>query len=503
MILTSILLMVCVLLSKIFGFLREIIIASNYGTSLQTDAFFVAQNIPTIAFAAVGAAISVAVIPIYTKLLKNNKKNASYFINNLITISILLTTILMIICLLFSKKIVVLVAPSLSREGIELSSKMLVVLSVTIYFTMSSYIFGGILNSNNKFYIPQLAAIPYNIISVLAVIIFSKKYGIWALVFGTILGMFVQTIVHIIPVHKFNKYKFTINFKEKNLKKLLVLSWPMVITVLFQQLNLVVDKNLASSFSVGSISAINYSNRIIGIIYGIFSVSLMTVLYARFNELIIEKKKEVVLNLLVKSLNIVLLVILPFIMLSTVFDSEIINAIFGRGEFDANSVAITSNVYLYYSFSMFSMAANDIILRCYYSLDDSKTPMFITVLCVIVNIILSVVLSKKLGLKGIAIGTSIAMIIQTILLFVILKKKEKYKFEKVFYVDFLKILLSNIIILIILKLLYSYLNIDIIILKLLLAIFICIPIYLLILFIFNISIKEELTKFINNKEFFS
>ena len=500
MIKTSIILMICVFLSKIFGFLREIIIASYYGTTVKTDAFFVAQNIPTIAFAAIGAAISVAVIPIYTKLIKKDEKKASYFINNLITISMLITTFLMIICIVLSKEIVYLVAPSLSGEGIELASKILKIFSVTIYFTMFSYILGGMLNSHNKFYVPQLAAIPYNIISVLAVMFFSKQYDIWALVIGTIIGMFVQTIVHIIPITKFNKYKVILNFKEENFKKLLILSWPMVITVLFQQLNLVVDKNIASSFQIGSISAINYSNRIIGIIYGIFSVSLMTVLYARFNELVIQKQKKYVYDLLVKSLKIVLLVTLPFTVLSLIFDTDIISVIFGRGAFDANSISLTSEVYLFYSLSIFSMAANDIILRCYYSLDNSKTPMIITIICVIINIILSIILSKILGFKGIAIGTSVAMIIQTIILFIYLKNKEKFNVDQVHILDFIKIIISNIFMFIILYFISRYLKINIVLVKLVVFGLIGIIIYIILLYLLKISIKDEVTKLLKLKK---
>lgn len=498
MIKTSIILMLCVFLSKIFGFLREIVIASYFGTSLSTDAFFVAQNIPAIAFAAIGAAISVAVIPIYTKLMKEDKNKASYFINNLLTISFLLTTILMIICIVFSKQIVLLVAPSLEEAGVILASKILKILSITLFFTMFSYIFGGMLNSNNKFYIPQLAAIPYNIISVLAVMVLSKKIDIWSLVVGTILGMLIQTIVHIIPICKFNKYKLTLNFKEENLKKLLILSWPMVITVLFQQLNLVVDKNVASNFAVGSISAINYSNRIIGIVYGIFSVSLMTVLYAKFNELIISKNKNEVFRLLLKSLIIVLFVTLPVTMLSIVYDKEIISIVFGRGAFDAAAISMTSQVYLYYSFSIFSMAANDIILRCYYSLDDAKTPMIVTIISVIINIILSITLSKFIGLGGIAISTSIAMVIQTILLLALLKKKYKFTLND-FIKEILKIIVANLIILILLYIIDKQVNVNVI-LELIISVLFCLIVYIIILYFFKVSFKEDIISLLKKEK---
>lgn len=490
--------MICVFFSKVFGFLREVIIASYYGTTLSTDAFFVAQNIPTIAFAAIGAAISVAVIPIYTKLLKKDKEKASYFINNLLTMSILITTVLVILCVVLSKQIVFLVAPSLSSEGIELASKILKVLSITLYFTMFSYILGGMLNSSNKFYVPQLAAIPYSIISILFVMILFKKIDIWALVIGTIVGMLVQTIVHMIPIRKFNKYKYILDFKESNLKKLLVISWPMVITVLFQQMNLVVDKNVASGFAIGSISAINYSNRIIGIIYGIFSVSLMTVLYAKFNEMIINKKRDDVFKLLFKGLTIVLLVTLPITMLSLVFDVEIVNIIFGRGAFDSKAVLMTSEVYLFYSLSIFPMAANDIILRCYYSLDDSKTPMIITIISVVINVILSITLSKIIGLKGIAVSTSIAMFVQIILLLILLSKKGDMNY-KGFIVDIIKITIANMFIFGLIYLFHTYVIFNDL-LRLIVIVFLCLPVYILLLFILKISIRDEIVHMVKKKK---
>lgn len=498
MIKTSIILMLCVFFSKIFGFLREIVISYFYGTTLSTDAFFVAQNIPTVIFAAIGAAISVAVIPIYTKLLHKDKEKASVFINNLLTISFLITTVLIILCIVFSEQIVYIFASSLSKKGILLASKMLKVLSITLYFTMFSYVCGGMLNSNNKFYIPQLAAIPYNITSILCVMFLTKKLDIWALVIGTIGGMLLQTIFHLVPLKKINKYKITFNLKDENLKKLLVLSWPMIITVIFQQLNIVVDKNVASGIMVGAISAINYSDRIIGIIYGIFSVSIMTILYSKFNELMIKNQKEEVIKTLLKWLIIVLLVTLPVTMISIIFNKEIISILFGRGAFDAAAIAMTSEVYLYYSFSIFSMAANDIILRCYYSLNDSKTPMIITIISVVLNVVLNIVLSKIIGLKGIAISTSISTIIQTILLLIILKKKCKIKLNN-FIISIIKIIFINAFILIFMYYLNEYLLIDYIILKMLLVVIICILIYIILLYIFNISAIKDFLKMLKNR----
>lgn len=495
---TSILLMLCVFFSKIFGFLREIVISYFYGTTLSTDAFFIAQNIPTIIFAAIGAAISVAVIPIYTKLLNKDKKEASLFINNLLTISFIITSILMITCIIFSDQIVYLFASSLSNEGLVLASKMLKIMSITLYFTMFSYICGGMLNSNNKFYIPQLAAIPYNIISILSVMILSKKLDIWALVIGTILGMFVQTIVHLLPLRKINKYKLILNFKDKHLKTLLLLSWPMIITVIFQELNVAVDKNVASGIIIGAISSINYSNRVIGIIYGIFSVSIMTILYSKFNELIINNKKEEVFKLLMKWLIIVLMVTLPVTMISVIFNTEIISILFGRGAFDSIAIAMTSEVYLYYSFSIFSMAANDIILRCYYSQNDSKTPMIITIISVLINIILSITLSKILGLKGIALATSIASNIQTICLLTILKWKNKFQIKE-FIINFIKVLFVNVLFFVIIYFLNIWIIIDISLIKLFVVVLIGIVFYILFIYIFNISVFKEMISLIKEK----
>ncbi|MBQ8902177.1 MAG: murein biosynthesis integral membrane protein MurJ, partial [Bacilli bacterium] len=434
----------------------------------------------------------------YTKLLNKDKKEASLFINNLLTISFIITSILMITCIIFSDQIVYLFASSLSNEGLVLASKMLKIMSITLYFTMFSYICGGMLNSNNKFYIPQLAAIPYNIISILSVMILSKKLDIWALVIGTILGMFVQTIVHLLPLRKINKYKLILNFKDKHLKTLLLLSWPMIITVIFQELNVAVDKNVASGIIIGAISSINYSNRVIGIIYGIFSVSIMTILYSKFNELIINNKKEEVFKLLMKWLIIVLMVTLPVTMISVIFNTEIISILFGRGAFDSIAIAMTSEVYLYYSFSIFSMAANDIILRCYYSQNDSKTPMIITIISVLINIILSITLSKILGLKGIALATSIASNIQTICLLTILKWKNKFQIKE-FIINFIKVLFVNVLFFVIIYFLNIWIIIDISLIKLFVVVLIGIVFYILFIYIFNISVFKEMISLIKEK----
>ena len=489
--------MLIVCISKLFGFAREMVIAAYYGASLEVDAFNVAQSIPLVLFAAIGAAVTSALLPIYTEVSNKDKEEGNEFVSNLLNISLFLSIIIIIICIIWSTALVKLFAPNMSQEGITLASKITKVISLSIISTVVYNLFLGILNAKKKYYISQIAVIPCSLILILFVIFGYNKMGIWAAVLGTIIGTFIQVLIQLFQVKKIIKYKPILSLKDPNLKNFVLLATPMIISISFQQINGVVDKILGSSLAIGSISSLNYAYKLISFVYGVFGLSIMTILYTKFSDFAAISSKEEIGKLLRKGLVIVFTFLLPITIITMVMSFEIVSIIYGRGEFNQTAISLTMNALFYYAIGMIPMIFVDIINRAFYSLKNSKTTLIVTSIGVIINATLNIILVRFLGIGGIALGTSIATWIISLILLLIISKQIKFDFKK-FIVDIIKLIIISIPIAILTIYLNNILNTNYL-LKFMIITMISFLIYSVLLIIIKVSYIDETIKKLQNK----
>ena len=283
---TTTILMVITLISKVFGFARETIIARYFGGGMEADAYFMAVSIPNLVFASIGASISTTFIPLYTQLMSaDGKKVAHTFANNILNIISIICCVLLVLSIIFSPNLVNLLAPGFSGEIYDLTVNITRILFIGSMFNMISSVFTGILQSNESFLGPALVGFPYNIAIILGCIFFARSYGVYALAIATLIGTIGQIILKMSFMKGKYSYEPIVDFKDPNVKKLLILVIPVLIGTAIGQINTIVDKALASNLEQGSISAINYSNRLIGFVQGIFISSVITVIYPFFSQL--------------------------------------------------------------------------------------------------------------------------------------------------------------------------------------------------------------------------
>src|SRR5690606_5497161 len=186
---TTTMLMVITLLSKVFGFVRETVIANYFGAGMEADAYFMALSIPNLIFASVGASISTTFIPLYTQLLvSDGKLAANRFANNLLNIIGIICCFLLVLGIIFSPNIVNLLAPGFSDAIYDLTVDITRILFIGAIFSMVSSILTGILQSNESFLGPALVGFPYNIAIIVGCILFAKSYGIYAVTVATLIG---------------------------------------------------------------------------------------------------------------------------------------------------------------------------------------------------------------------------------------------------------------------------------------------------------------------------
>lgn len=413
-------LMVVTVVSKLLGFSRELVLASSYGTTTYSDAYLISISIPVTLFAIIGRGISTTFIPIYYELSKNERDK---FVNNIINIVLILTSVMSIIGILFSEQIINIFAMGFTGEKLETTIYFTRVTLVGIIFIGLSSIMTSLLHIYNKFSLSGLSGVPFNLIIIIFIIL-SSKFNPLILPYGSLLALSSQFVFLLYIASKNGyRYKMYIDLKAKYVKKMIRLIGPVCIGVGVNQLNIMIDRSISSTLGDGTIAALNYANRLNGFVMGLFIASISSVVYPILSKLSSENNKQKFNNIITKSINIIILLVIPISIGAIVLAEPIVSVLFKRGLFDEKATRLTAIALVFYSIGMIGVGLRDVLGKVFYSIKDTKIPMKNGIIAMVINIVLNLILSKFMGHAGIAFATSLSSILCILLLFKNLKQK--------------------------------------------------------------------------------
>jgi len=456
---TAFAIMIITVASKVLGFGREIALSYFYGASTVTDAYLVSLTTPAVIFSFIGAALGTGFIPMYSRIKQEHGSSlAIRFTNNLINIVLVFCTIIVVAGFIFTKPLVLLFASGFSGEALELAIQFTRINIFAIYFTGLIGIFSGYLRLHDSYLVPNLMGFPMNIIIILSLVI-SSRTSIYVLLLGTLLARAAE-VLFMVPFARRKGYRFepVFDLKDGNLKAMIHIALPVIVGTSVNQINVLVDRTLASGIAVGGISALNYANRLNGFVQGLFVMSISSVMYPMISRMASENNLKGLKKSLSEAIGLINLMVVPATIGAIIFAEPIVNFLFGRGAFTPDAVAMTSSALQFYSVGMLAFGLREVLSRAFYAQQDTKTPMINGAIAVVINIILNVILSRYLGIGGLALATSIAGIVATILLFVTLRKKIGGFGLKEISSSFGKITASSVIMGVIALYVYRYLG---------------------------------------------
>lgn len=498
---TAILLMLITIISKILGFGREITLSYFYGASNISDAFMISLTIPTVIFSFIGRGISTSYIPMYSNIEINCGTKESYrFTNNLVNLMIILCTIIAILGLSFTEQIVKLFASGFGGETLALAIRFTKISMLGIYFTGLLSVFCGFLRIRGNYTIPALIRFPMNFLFIIFIII-SSKTNILILSIGSVIAIASQLILLIPFIYKEGyKHKFVLNVKDKHIKNMIYLALPVIIGVSANQINVLVDRTLASNIAIGGISALSYANKLNVFVQDLFVSTISTVIYPRISKMSAEDNVDGLKKTVLEAINSISILVIPTIMGSMIFAEPIVKLLFGRGAFNSKAISMTSNALFFYSMGMLGFGLKDILSSAFYSLQDTKTPMINGIMGVVLNIVLNIILSKYMGIGGLALATSISAIFCTVLLFISFRKKVGSFGMKHITISSIKVLCASLIMGVIAKLSYDvllkYIGAN---LSLILAIIIGAVIYFVLIYFMGIEEVDSMIDAVKKK----
>ena len=498
---TALMLMTIMIITKALGFGRDIILSYFYGVSSISDAYLISLTIPTILLALIGTGIATCYIPMYSSIEKNGSvKLADNFTSNVINFMLIICTFIVIVGSIFTVQLVKIFASGFEGETLNLAVSFTRVIIFAVYFEGIIYVLSGYLQLKNNFFAPAFMSIPLNIIIIVSIIV-STKLSVHFIAVGNIIAMGVQMLYLMPFVYKNGyKYRFILDVKNEDFKKLAILALPVIAGVSVNQINVLIDRTIASQLLVGGISALTYANKLNLFIQGIFVMSIATTFYPMMSRFANENKISNLKKTISEAINIINFLLLPTAVGAMLFAEPIVKLLFGRGAFDLQAISMTSYALFFYSIGMVGVGLREVLSRAFYSLHDTKTPTINAAIAVAINIIGNLVLSKFLGIGGLALATSISAIIGTALLFIsLIRKIGSFDISRIM-VSFIKFFCASLVMGFIAKILYHYLTpITSGNLALLISVFAGASIYLMIVYLMKIEDVDFFREFVKRK----
>ncbi len=438
------------IISRILGYIRDILIAIFLGSGPLADAFFVAFRIPnTFRRLFAEGAFNSAFVPTYASELANGKDQSDKFATNVFSLLSFSLLFVVIIIEIFMPIFVFLIAPGFS--GNEEKMNLLILLTritfpFLLFVSLSSF-FSAILNSHNRFAIAAVAPIILNIF-LISVLLYGNVLGdelVYYLSFAVTIAGLAQFIFLYYYVKKFYIPKFSYkNLINKKIKFFFSKLLPSIFASGVTQINILIGTIIAS-FQASAVSYLYYADRIYQINLAIAGIAIGTVILPQLSKFIQTEDTSQIESIQNKALELSLFLSIPAAFAIFIASYQIVSALFGYGSFSEDSVKNTSLALFYFAIGLPAFSLIKVFSTFFFARHDTKTPFYISLISVLLNIIISVLLFNKIGFIIIPIATSVSSWFNVCILYFFSIKKNFFNFNKSFLFKFPRIIFSSLV----------------------------------------------------------
>ena len=437
------------LISRLLGYLRDILIAIFLGTGLLADAFFVAFRIPnTFRRLFSEGTFNAAFVPSYSSVL-NNKKKSQDFASSIFNLLILGLFFLVLVVEILMPLFVFLIAPGFEGDyqKMELAVTLTRITFPFLMFISLASFFSAILNSHNKFAIASAAPIILNII-LIGVLLFGKILNdqlVYYLSYAVTAAGILQLVFLYFYVKKYFSPNINFSIKIDNkvktfFKKLL----PSIFSSGVTQINILIGTIIAS-FQTSAVSYLYYADRVYQINLAIAGIAIGTVILPQLSKYVQKQNKEKINLIQNKALELSLFLSIPAAMALLIASEEIISSLFGYGSFDELSVKNSAKALFYFAIGLPAFSLIKVFSAFFFARHNTKLPFYISLTSILLNIFISIIFFREIGFIIIPIATTISSWFNAIFLFIFLKKENLFNFNLVFIDRFIKILTATIL----------------------------------------------------------
>ena len=404
------------LCSKLLGFLRDTVLADRFGADYRTDAYFIASQLPLILFAAVGVAIQMVFIPLFSSLLARQEAEAAerFAANVNGAVTVVVAVLVVLLEVLAGPLVTPFMHPGPPAERLaeyRLAVHIMRIMAPLIMFYAWSGVAGGVLNSRGVFGPNAAMGIPQNLTIIAAIFLGSARGARNMIVvgWGSLVGTLTTFLVQL-PALLYIRFPFRWRFdwKDPMLQRMGLLVVPVVLTSLAQQSGIIVDRLLASHLSTASqLTDLTYASRVQALAYTVLGMSLATVLYPSLSAADGLGDTGRFRRVLTRGLGLINFVTVPVMVGLFLLRRQVVLVVLQHGRFTAADAHATTIALLYFTLGTLSFAWQDYFNRAFFATHDTRTPMYGGFIAVSVNIAMDFLLVRPLAQGGLALGTAL------------------------------------------------------------------------------------------------
>lgn len=493
--------------SKVLGFIREALIAFRYGSGAGTDTFFIALSAITLFSAILTQTINTTLIPVLADVeIKEGKEGKKNHFNNFLNTITIVALLLSVVAFALAPYIMKVIAKGFEGEQFQHAISMMRLGLPILLFSTIVGAFRGYLQTEERFSESALSAYPFNLVYILFLLFLAEKFSITALMVAAIFAEAAKLLIPIPSLLSLGyRYEWIVDLKDKYMQQMAVLVPPVLLSVGITDINSIVDRSMASSLIGGSVSALNYANTLKNIVHSVFITAILTVIFPLLSKEANTKNFKRFKKIMQTSMNVVLLILIPATIAMIILSGPAVMFAYQRGAFGDRAAWMTQTALMAYSVGLIGAGVKALLIRIFYALQDTKTPMINSFYDLIFNIILNVIFVRFLGHNGLALATSLSTTFTAVILLYELRKKiGNLGLEKMIQSS-IKIAVSSVIMGVVVYVFYNYSmalfdpNRLFELIILMITVLIGFSLYLLLLYLFKVDEFHFLMNSLKNK----
>ena len=409
------------MISRLLGLVRDRLLVAHFGIGAQLDAYNAAFRLPEMLFTLlVSGAFAVAFIPVLSGYLHNDEEEEAWRVTaSLLNILVLATAVGGVVMAIFASPLTTILTPGFDPTRHAMAVNLTRIMLITPVFFAISSVLGSVQQSFNRFIIFALAGVFYNLGIIFGIIFWSGNSGIYGVAWGVVMGVILQAALQLVGLYGLGfKWRPMLGIRLKGVRRTIVLMIPRSIDQGIDQINYGVETIIASILAPGSITAFTLANNLKNVPLVLIGTSLTTASFPRMAARAAAGAKEHLIEGYVKTARLILFLSIPAVVFMVLGRGYIVRLLYGFGNAD------TANTLGWFAGTIIFASLYQLVARLYYSYQDTKTPLFVSIVSISINIALSYILSRKYGVVGLAIAASIVAFLETVVLMTILHFRE-------------------------------------------------------------------------------
>lgn len=422
-------------LSRVLGLAREVILARQFGTGMEMDAYGSAFRIPDLLFLVVMAgAFGAAFIPVFGGFINGGQPDKAWRLASaVLTWAGIMVFALSILCFVLARPLMLVVAPGFDQATEDMAVHLMRILLLSPVFLGFGIAAKGILEAQNQFVLPAIAPLVYNLAIVVGALFFAERHGIYAVGWAVIIGALGHFLVQLPGLIRAGmSFKPTIDRRIEGLGEVARLLGPRIIGLAVFQVNFIAVTAFASTTDQASVSAINYAWQLLMLPHGVIALSISTVIFPTLAALFSRGDTEGFARTLDRTLRPLVFLSIPASIALYMLREPIVRVVLQRGSFNDESTNLVTAALAWFAIGLVGYALTEILTRVFYATRDTITPVVTGVLTVVLNLILCALFLEALGYTGLTLALSVTTGAEAVILLLFLRQRTGHVVEASF-----------------------------------------------------------------------